>query len=42
MIKKKQVYQGVNSAQNQKEFIHNLFGLALQASNLKEMETLCF
>ncbi|MEC1903576.1 IS6 family transposase, partial [Bacillus atrophaeus] len=28
MIKKKQVHQGVKSAQNQKEFIHKLFGLA--------------
>jgi transposase, IS6 family len=28
MIKKKQVHQGMKSAQNQKEFIHNLFGLA--------------
>ncbi|MGG1369941.1 IS6 family transposase [Priestia megaterium] len=28
MIKKKQVHQGVKSAQNQKEFIHQLFGLA--------------
>ncbi|MED4256511.1 IS6 family transposase [Priestia megaterium] len=28
MLKKKQVHQGVKSAQNQKEFIHKLFGLA--------------
>jgi transposase-like protein len=28
MIKKKQVHQGMKSAQNQKEFIHKLFGLA--------------
>jgi transposase, IS6 family len=28
MIKKKQVNQGVKSAQNQKEFIHKLLGLA--------------
>ncbi|MFL0574775.1 MULTISPECIES: IS6 family transposase [Priestia] len=28
MIKKKQVHQGVKPAQNQKEFIHKLFGLA--------------
>ncbi len=28
MIKKKQVHQGVKSAQNPKEFIHKLFGLA--------------
>ncbi|MFP3511478.1 IS6 family transposase [Peribacillus sp. SIMBA_075] len=28
MIKKKQVHQGVKSAQNQKEFIHKLFGVA--------------
>ncbi len=28
MFKKKQVHQGVKSAQNQKEFIHKLFGLA--------------
>ena len=28
MIKKKQVHQEVKSAQNQKEFIHQLFGLA--------------
>ena len=28
MIKKKQVYQEVESGQNQKEFIHRLFGIA--------------
>lgn len=27
MIKKKQVHQGMKSAQNQKEFIHKLFAL---------------
>jgi transposase-like protein len=28
MLKKKQVYQEVKSAQSRKEFIHQLFGLA--------------
>jgi transposase-like protein len=28
MVKKKQVRQGIKSAQNQKEFIHKLFGLS--------------
>ncbi len=30
MIKKKQVYQELRSVQNQKEFIHQLFGLTAE------------
>jgi transposase, IS6 family len=41
MVNKGQTFQREKSVQNQKEFIHRLFGLALQASNLKKIGFLC-